>query len=169
MGMVFPAVGRGQLLATGIPQGCGEALQGAGPKVGVVRSQPCTAPSLIGTKNAKGQGLLLAPIPFHGPAVTRPEWEPQLTARLTPSSLAGVGIATTWLGSNRPPARGGLWPGRVLHSHSWPSTHGLESCPQGCLRCTCCRTGEQGGLGVALPSWQGDSSHVTPLKATLTH
>lgn len=77
MGMVFPAVGRGQLLATGIPQGCGEALQGAGPKVGVVRASPCTAPSLIGTKNAKGQGLLLAPIPFHGPAVTRPEWEPQ--------------------------------------------------------------------------------------------
>lgn len=54
----------------GGPAGCW--AQGGGGQ-----NQPCTAPSLIGTKNAKGQGLLLAPIPFHGPAVTRPEWEPQ--------------------------------------------------------------------------------------------
>lgn len=54
----------------GGPAGCW--AQGGGGQ-----NQPCTAPSLIGTKNAKGQGLLLAQIPFHGPAVTRPEWEPQ--------------------------------------------------------------------------------------------
>lgn len=62
---------------------------------------------------------------------------------------------------------GGLWPGRVLHSHSWPSTCGLESCPQGC---TCCRTGEWGGAwGGAAHLAGAHGSHVTPLRAALTH
>lgn len=39
---------------------------------GGARAGPVLSSSLIGTKNAKGRGLLHAQIPFHGPAAARP-------------------------------------------------------------------------------------------------
>lgn len=47
----------------------GQQAQSRGGELG---PDGCSAPSLIGTKNAKGRGLLHAQIPFHGPAAARP-------------------------------------------------------------------------------------------------
>lgn len=64
MGMVFSAVGRGQLLATGIPQGCEEALQGAGPRVGVVRASHAQLPALLGQRMQKARVCYWHRFPF---------------------------------------------------------------------------------------------------------
>lgn len=92
-----------------------------------------TAPSLIGTKNAKGRGLLPAPIPFHGPAAARPGaggLVNSLPGTLLPQHPAGAGTATARPRGKWPPAGDGPWPGHILPSHSCHSPHGLKSCPQ---------------------------------------
>lgn len=63
-GMVFPTVGRGQLLVTGIPQGCGEALQGAGPGVGVVKTSHAQLSALLGQRMQKARVWYWHRFPF---------------------------------------------------------------------------------------------------------
>lgn len=119
----------------GGPGGCW-ALAGpasTAPEGGVGASQHM-APSLIGTKNAKGQGLLPAPIPFHGPAAAWPGaggLVNSLPGTLLSQHPAGAGTATTRPGGKWPPVGDGPWPGHVLPSHSCTSPCRLKSRPQG--------------------------------------
>lgn len=83
-GVVFPAVGRGQLLATGIAQGCGEALQGARPRAGVVRASHAQLPALLGQRMQKARvccwhrfpSTALQPPGQSGSPSKQPAWHP---------------------------------------------------------------------------------------------
>lgn len=102
--------------------------QRAQPRVGgggVLGPDGCSAPSLIGTKNAKGRGLLQAQIPFHGPAAARP--------------VAG-GLVNTAPGTPPPGLRPGPAPQQLEEgqAHSQVAQSHQPPCPFDLAGSSCC-------------------------------
>lgn len=92
---------------------------------GLLGPDGCSAPSLIGTKNAKGRGLLQAQIPFHGPAAARP--------------VAG-GLVNTAPGTPPPGPRPGPAPQQLEEgqAHSQVARSHQPPCPFDLAGSSCC-------------------------------